>query len=358
MNPIPTDHYTHSDDHDLSLIPFTTHQREPKGKEAFYTDLFSYDNLSLGDFGDDNHVIPVPHVSQGTLPRNMKPVLHPTNNSPRYHVWPGAIPQGIPQTPNLNAHPPFNVHPAAAVPQPPTFGAFDSARAVFPRTSSSHLGITSSATFNGGAPRVHVWQGATPEMRHEARASGFNAYPNPNVHPAVGYQPTFDTFDGAFGPSPQPSASLPATSSSAVEHGGARQAASLSSIQNIPFPMTSSPASAWPSSTPVVPISESPIGASVPHLRPLPVDASAVAMGSAAAVAPATVTADFAHATEPRQVPASRGWCPECVRPPVRVDNTVEWVRPDVMKVVLYFNFSSNAEAEAQTSVSREPWGA
>ena len=349
MNPIPTDHYTPSDDHDLSLIPSTTHQREPKGNEAFYlADLFSDDNLNLGDFGGGNHVVPVPQVPQGTLPRNMKPVLRPINDSPRNHVWPGAITQGIPQTPDLNAHPPFNVRPAAAVPQPPTVGAFDSARAVFPHSSSSRLGVSGPAAFDSGAPRVHVWQGATPKMRHEARASGFNAYPHPNVHPAVGHQPTFDTFDGAFGYSPQPSASLSATSSFAVERGGAEQAVSLSSVQNIPFPMTSRPAPAWPSSAPVIPASRSPISAPVPLLRPL--DASAVAMGSTAAVAPATITTNFAHATEPpRQVPASRGWCPECVRPLVRVDNT-EWVRPDVMKMVLYFNFSSNAEAEAQSS--------
>jgi len=346
MNPIPTDHITPSDDPDLS---FTTHPREPKGKEVFcLADLFSDDNLSPGDFGDDNYVVPVPQVPQGTLPRNTRPVLHPVNDSPRHHIWPGAIPQ----TPNLNAYPPFNIHPAAAVSQPPTFGAFDSAHAVFPHSSSSHLGASSSAAFGGGASRVHVWQGAIPQIRHEAKASGFNAHPQANVHPAVAHQLTFDTFDGAFSHSCQPSASLPTISSSTVERGGVEQAASLSSIQNIPFPMTSRPAPTWPSSTPIVPISGSSISASVPLLRPL--DASAVAMDSAAAVAAAAITANFAH-TRPgqRQVPASHGWCPECARPLVRVDNTVEWVRPDVMKMDLYFNFSSNAEAEAQPSWQR-----
>jgi hypothetical protein len=347
MNPIPTNHYTSYDDPDLSLIPSTTHQREPKGKETFHrADLFFDDSLSLGDFGDDNHVVPVPQVPRGTLPRNMKPVFRPVNDSPRCHVWPGAIPQIIPQPPNLNAHPPFGVHPTIAAPRPPTFGAFESAHEVFPQSSTSHLGVSSSATFDGGTPPVHVWQGATPQMRHEADASGFSSHPQPNVHPAIAHQLTFNTSNGVFDRSPQPLPLYPATSSPAVERGGAEQVASLSSIQNIPFPMTSGPAPAWPSSTPVVPISGPPISASV-HLR-RPSDARAVAMSSAAAVAPATITTNFTH-SEPRQVPAPRGWCPECVRPLVRVDNT-EWVRPDVMKVVLYFNFSSNVGAGAQSS--------
>lgn len=349
MNLIPTDHYPPSDDPDPS---FTTHPHEPKGEEAYLADLFSNDNLRLAGIRDDIHVVPVPQVPQSTVPRNMNPVLHPVDDSSRHHVWPGAISQVIPQTPNLNAHPPFNDHPAAVDAQPPTFGAFDSAHAVFPHSSesSSHLGVSSSAAFDGGASRIHVWQGAIPQMSHEAKASGFNPHPPPNVHPAVAHQPTFDIFDGDFGDFPQPSASLPATSSPAAERGGAEQAASLSSFQNIPFPiMPSTPAPAWPSSTPAVPISGPPISASVPLLRPL--DASAVALGSAAASASPAITANFAHA-EPGQgqVPASRGWCPECVRPRVRVDNT-EWVRPDVMKMVLYFNFSSNAEAEAQPSL-------
>jgi hypothetical protein len=277
----------------------------------------------------------------------MKPVLHPVNDSPRHHVWPGAIPQVIPQPPNLNAHPPFSVHPAVATPQPPTFGAFDSTHAVFPHSPSSHLGVSSSATFDGGAPLAHVWQGATPQMRHEADTSGFSSHPQPNVHPAIAHQLTFNTSTGVFDHSPQPLTLYPATSSPAVERGGAEQVASLSSIQNVPFPMMSRPAPSWPSSTPVVPISGPPISASV-HLR-RPSDASAVAMGSAATVAPATITTNFVH-SEPRQVPAPHGWCPECVRPLVRVDNSVEWVRPDLMKMVVYFDFSSNAGAGAQSS--------
>jgi hypothetical protein len=44
------------------------------------------------------------------------------------------------------------------------------------------------------------------------------------------------------------------------------------------------------------------------------------------------------------------------MHPLVRVDDTIEWVRPDVMKMVLYFNWSAHAEAEAHDSW--EPRGA
>jgi len=75
-------------------------------------------------------------------------------------------------------------------------------------------------------------------------------------------------------------------------------------------------------------------------------------MGSAPAdVAAPTITTTFARAG-PRQVTTSCGLCPECVRPLVRVDDTIEWVRPDVIKVVVYFDFSSNGGAEAHSSWS------
>jgi len=58
---------------------------------------------------------------------------------------------------------------------------------------------------------------------------------------------------------------------------------------------------------------------------------------------------------EPELGPASVSHCPCCkqrrrVHPLVRVDNAVEWVREDVMKMTLLFNLSPNAEAEAHES--------
>lgn len=66
-------------------------------------------------------------------------------------------------------------------------------------------------------------------------------------------------------------------------------------------------------------------------------------MGPATVAAGASTT--FVRA-EQRQVPISRCSCCKRANPLVHVDDAIEWVRPDVMKMVLYFNFSLNAEAE------------
>jgi hypothetical protein len=73
-------------------------------------------------------------------------------------------------------------------------------------------------------------------------------------------------------------------------------------------------------------------------------------MGAAAFAAAATTTADASVRAEPRQVPVSRCTCCKRVHPLVRVNDTIEWVRPDVMKMMLYFNWSQNADAEAHES--------
>jgi hypothetical protein len=79
-------------------------------------------------------------------------------------------------------------------------------------------------------------------------------------------------------------------------------------------------------------------------------DATAASMG------PATAAAGASMRTEQRQVPVPRCSCSKRAHPLVRVNDAIEWVRPDVMKMVLYFNFSLNAEAEAHESW--EPRGA
>ena len=339
MNSIPTNYSTPLDDADLSLEPFTTRQCGPKGKEIpfYFSDLSSDANL---DHGVYTRVVPLPQALQGTHSRNVKPVCHP----PQCHIWPGTIPQVAPQT--TSSHSQFGTLPAVVAPQP-TFGAFDGAHALSLHSSlsPSHPGGSSYASLDGGIPQVQVWQGAIPQVCPEAKTSSLSANPQLNFHPPVDHQLTFDTFDGAYTLLPQPSSSLLSTSSSEIECSGGEWAAPLSSIQNVPFPMTPGPAPVQPYLTPAIPVSGSPISASIPI----------VPMGSAPAAAAAAITTTFAR-SEPRQVPTSRGLCPECMRPLVRVDNTIEWVRPDVMKMILYFNFSSNAEAEAHSSW--EPRGA
>jgi len=346
LNPIPPNHSTPLDDAALSLVPFTTRQCGPKGEEVpFCLSDLSFDaNL---DLDGNTRVVPLPQAPQGTHTRNVKRVRHP----PQCHIWPGTIPQLTPQT--TSSHPQvtqFGTLPTTVTPQP-TFGTFDGAHALslHPSLSPTHPGDSSSALLDGGTPQVQVWQGAIPQVRHKAKTSSLTGSTNPqlNFHPPVDYQLAFDTFDDAYSLLPQLSSSLLSNSSSAIECSSGERAAPLSSTQDITFHMTSGPAPVQPSLTPMVPISGSPfrVNASIPI----------VPMGSAPAAATATVTTDFARG-ETRQVPISRGLCPGCMRPLVRVDNTIEWVRPDVMKMVLYFNFSSDAEAEAHSSW--EPHGA
>ena len=376
MNPIPKNHSALFDDPDLSLVPFTTRLCGPKGQEAsFYlSDLSPDANL---DLDLNTRVVPPPQTPQGTHFRNVIPVRHPT----QCHICPGTIPQVAPQTTSL--HPQFGT-PAAVAPQP-TFCAFEGAHSFSPNPSlsPSHPGRSSSASLDSGTPQVQVWQGTIPQVRSRAKTSSLSTNPQLNFHPpvdhqltsdtfddvyallpqpsssllstsipvidysggklaaplsSVDHQLTFDTFDDAYALLPQPSSSLLSTSIPAIDYSGGELAAPLSSVQNVSFPMASGSAPFQPSLTPVVPISGSPFSVSMPI----------VPMGSApAATSPPTTT--FAR-QEPRQVPTSRGLYPECVRPLVRVDNIIEWVRPDVMKMVVYFNFSSNAEAEAHSS--------
>ena len=329
---LPPNHSTHLDDVDLSLVPFANHQCGPKGQEVpFYlSDLSSDANLDL----DDNaRVVPLPQASQDTHRHNIEPV-HPPHQC---HIWPGTIPQVTPQM--TSSHPQFGTLPTAAAPQS-TFGAFDNAHALSLHRplSPSHSGGSSYVSLDGRIPRAHAWQGAISQVLPQTKTSSLTTNRQPNFHPpAVDHQLTFDAFDGAY----QLSSSLLSTSSSGIECSGGEWAAPLSSVQdqNVPFLMMSGQASVRPSLTPVNPISGSPINTSIPI----------VPMGSVPVAAAPTTT--FARA-EPRQVATSRGLCPEChgVRPLVRVDNTIEWVRPDVMKMVVYFNFSSNAETEAHSS--------
>jgi len=329
MNPIPTNHSALFDDPDLSLVPFTTCLRGPKGQEASFhlSNLSSDANL---DLDLNTRVVPPPQAPQGTHFRNVIPVCHPT----RCLICPGTIPQVTPQT--TSSHPQFGALPATVAPQP-TFCAFEGAHALSPNPSlsPSYPGRSSSASLDGGTP---VWQGTIPQVRSRAKTSSISTNPQLNFHPPVHHQLTFDTFDDPYPLLPQPLSSPLSTSIPGIDYSGGDRAAPLSSVRNVSFPMASGSAPFHPSLTPVVPISGSPFSASMPI----------VPIGSApAAATPPTTT--FARA-EPRQVPTSRGLCPECVRPLVRVDNTIEWVRPDVMKMVVYFNFSSNAEAEAHSS--------
>jgi len=180
------------------------------------------------------------------------------------------------------------------------------------------------------------------------QVTGFNALP----------QSTLDAFDGTYAPHSHFTASSHAGSSSAAL--GAGEQLSLFGTQNISIPsgpalaLAPPPGPSSPSSSSlnlmdpvsVAPTFGWPTGALSPVVRAW--DATVPSM------ARATTTAASVRA-EPRQVPVPRCSCYRR-QPLVRMDDSIEWVRPDVMKMVLHFNFSWNAEAEAHSSW--EPHGA
>ena len=172
--------------------------------------------------------------------------------------------------------------------------------------------------------------------------TSFGSFPGPVIHPAVISQ---SPFDGTYSlPNPSmwagPSYALYGGGDQAALAGGQHMAAAVPSMSGTMPMMMTAPAAAppFPSSMHVTaPASGSPAGARVPIVRPWDMDA-------------ATAAGTFAR-TAPRPVPT---FC-RCNRRPhpfVRVDDTIEWVRPDLMKMVVYFNWSLDAEAEAH-----EPWG-
>jgi hypothetical protein len=185
-------------------------------------------------------------------------------------------------------------------------------------------------------------QGSTlsPDVvRPFPQTANFNTLPNSALN----------AFDGAYALLSYPSASNLAGSSSAVLDAGEQTQTSFFGTENIPMPSEpslapapapSSSSSSLNSMNPVSVADPTPTGALNPVVRAW--DATAPSM------ARANTAAAFVRA-EPGQVPVPRCSCYRR-QPLIRVDDTIEWVRPDVMKMVLYFNFSWNAEAEAHSS--------
>ena len=178
-------------------------------------------------------------------------------------------------------------------------------------------------------------------VRPFPQIAGFNALP----------QSALDTFDGTYAPLSHPTASSLADSSSAALDAG--EQLSLFGTQNIsiqsgpvlalaPVPGSSSPSSS--SLNLMNPVSVAPtFGWPTGALSPVRAWDATVPSMARATTATASVRA------EPKQVPVPRCSCYRR-QPLVRIDDAIEWVRPDVMKMVLHFNFSWNAEAEAHSS--------
>lgn len=172
------------------------------------------------------------------------------------------------------------------------------------------------------------------------RSAILDAPPQPVVHTTP---PLQSAVDGTYSLSAYPPASFPASSSSVLFGGDERVPPSY-------IPMSSAPAPAPPVCSsltwPMAPISGPSTGAPVPVVRPWDDDATARGRTFASVAAGASTPR-----TVPRRaVPVDRCRCCMRAHPFVRVYDTIEWVRPDVMKMVVYFNWSLNAEAEAHES--------
>ena len=332
MNSVPNNSYTASHDTNHPSLLFTPRQLEPQNREApaHINDLFSNDLLNFGDFKTNTGAVPTPPgPPHGTLPRQVNHLVRRrrlANIQRRGQVRPGAIPRGSrSQTAGFDALPLPSILPLRM-----SIDSLDGPHPLNTHPSASLSAGPSSTMFDGGVPRYHVGPGVlVPQV--SSPSDGF-----PQSHAAVAPQLTIGVFDGTFDPITQPSTSRPSGQSPALFD---NMTSGL--VPGMAPTLASSASLNWLTPT--------------PKLAVRPWDANTASMGTAAfaAAAAATTTGTAAPSVraEPRQVPVSRCTCCKRVHPLVRVNDTIEWVRPDVMKMVLYFNWSQNADAEAH-----EPW--
>jgi hypothetical protein len=169
------------------------------------------------------------------------------------------------------------------------------------------------------------------------------SYPDPFIHPAVAPQ---SPFDGTYSLQIHPSAWYPTASgpgSSAIYASGGGEQAALAGAP-VPSRMTGTvPMAPFPSTLHVmVPTSRSPAGTRMPvDVRPWYAAPTGASCARAAGPPP------------PRPVPTPFCRCHLRAHPLVRVDDTIEWVRPDLMRMSVWFNWSVNADAEAHESWER-----
>ncbi|KAH9038224.1 hypothetical protein EDB85DRAFT_528371 [Lactarius pseudohatsudake] len=159
----------------------------------------------------------------------------------------------------------------------------------------------------------------------------------PTIHPAVAPQ---SPFDGTYSLQTHPSVWYPGPST--ASYGGGEQAA-LAGGHNMAVPMAMMPpaaASPFSSGQVTFPMSGSPSGSHPPIVRPWH---------------PATATlAGASTRTAPQPTPVAT-FCRCNLRavPLIRIDDRIEWVRHDLMRMVVWYNWSLNADDEAHDSWER-----
>jgi hypothetical protein len=164
--------------------------------------------------------------------------------------------------------------------------------------------------------------------------------PDPYIHPAIAPQ---SPFDGTYSLQIYPSAWHPAAagpgSSAIYASGGGSQAALAGGPAPVPSMMTAGTVPMAPfSSTP----SRSPAGTRMPIVV-LPWGAAPTGASCARTAGPPPPRAPV-----PTPTPFCR--CHLRAHPLVRVDDMIEWVRPDLMRMSVWFNWSPTADAEAHES--------
>jgi len=219
---------------------------------------------------------------------------------------------------------------------------------------------------NGGPQHQHHMAPETPPTPI------FHVLPQPPIPlailPAIVHPLTFGTFDNLYPSYPFPypnTVPIPflTSSSAAVFDPGDRAPlsntanpsipmASLAAQPMAPAPGPSSSATQWNSGPERDPVSGLQMGvpAAMPTVASGNANATAtVTAGSAGAANSGTAAGATAFAGGgDARAPVSRCSCCHRVNPLIRVDDTIEWVRPGVMKMVVWFNWTSNAEAEAR----------
>ena len=349
------------------LLSFTPHQLETQDKEVpTFNGSITDDLFDLGDFGVDTGlsvffssgppdsrmafgVVATPRAPpHGILPRHVNPLVRQRrliNIRRGSHLRSGSNPRvSRSQTTSFDA--PSQANILAAVAPQLNIDPFHGAYTLNTHPSASLSAVQNSTMFDR-VPQSHIEPGVlAPQVTPPS--TNFDGFPQSSTHAVVTPQLTID---GASDPINRPSVSRIAGSSSASFDGGKQLSLSSIENENIPIHMmsglvpemaptlaSSSPLK-WMTSTPRTP---KPLG----H----PWDVSAASR-------PAAYTTSVAsERAGPSQVPASCCLCSKRAHPFVRVDDTIEWIRRDVMKMVLYFNWSPNAEAEAHESW--EPRGA
>ncbi|KAI9443484.1 hypothetical protein H4582DRAFT_1198752 [Lactarius indigo] len=188
--------------------------------------------------------------------------------------------------------------------------------------------------FRNVRPSVHSHIG---EPQHASRSSPYGTQQPaglgsfPTIHPAVAPQ---SSFDGTYSLQTRPTVWYPHPST--ASYGGGQSMAVPSTSITVPMAMIP-PAAASPFPSGHVTFPASPAGAHPPIVR---------------SWHPAVATAANAPTRAVPQVAPVATFCRCNLRavPLIRIDDRIEWVRHDLMRMVVWYNWSLNADAEAHES--------